>query len=58
MRDISSVVMPHEPRIYFTNGRNNTHSCEASYKAIISEWFEEVVTIVCLINLIEIIVPP
>ena len=37
---------------------SQTHSRAASYSAIISEWFVDVVTKVCLQDLYEMAVPP
>lgn len=54
---IPTLPIPHELWICCINYLNHTHSCVASYKATISEWFLEVVTIAYLIDLYEIEVP-
>ncbi|PRQ32335.1 hypothetical protein RchiOBHm_Chr5g0045231 [Rosa chinensis] len=56
----SSVVelKPLVPRICVMIALNHTHSRTASCRAMISEWFEEVATRVCLVDLQDIAMFP
>jgi hypothetical protein len=44
--------------MWFTILRSHTHSCDASYKAIISEWLVDVDTRVCFEDFQDIAIPP
>ena len=50
--------IPHDCSMWFIIMRNQTYSREASYSAIISKWFVDVATSVCLDDFHEIVVPP
>jgi hypothetical protein len=55
---VCSIFNPHADWIWLIILRSHAHSREASYNAIIFEWFVEVETKVCFDDFHEIAVPP